>query len=334
MKFTIGISEECFKNIQKTGVETVQRDNIKNVENFRILKSDMLIGSYDRHISIYCPSEEVANIEFSLPKYLFGENIHMINSDQVVEIVGKVYRDFSSKFGSIQPFNDWIIKRLDLCYVWKLSGKKEEAQILLVLKSLEYLNKTKKHLYDTSVMWTGQAYSFKYYLKRPEFLRNDFKQLEKENKINLAHKLLKEAEHILRFEITFRSARVKTLLGSSSPKFGDLVNGNKPLEDLVFETLDYYQKRIFKVNPKIQNKVNTFDLLRNKYGKIKARRLEEFWNMYQSDNVSKARIKDNYSSSQLWRISRDLRDAGIGISSSISIDLSIDKNKLLAKVAR
>jgi hypothetical protein len=165
-------------------------------------------------------------------------------------------------------------------------------------------------------------------------LKNDFRQLVKEKKINLAHDLLKEAEHILRFEITFRSARVKTLLGSSSPKFSDLVSGSKPLEDLVFETLDYYQKRIFKVNPIIQNKINMFDLLRNKYGVKKARGLEEYLNMYQSDIFSKIRSKDNYSASQRWRILRDIKEAGVGISSNISFDLSIDKNKLLAKVAR
>jgi hypothetical protein len=103
----------------------------------------------------------------------------------------------------------WELYRADICYAWRFPSQDSAQQYLDSLKHLHYPRKAPA-IYATSVVFSGTTYSFKFYLKLPEFRTHDLKELRKSKaSIEWMNHLEDLADGVLRCEATLRRKWLK-----------------------------------------------------------------------------------------------------------------------------
>lgn len=323
--FWVNITKDQFSLIQKRSIEYTVKDNDSNLIKYHGIKNNLNIGSFDRHIGIRC-NEEIARLEFSLAKQYFGHNIALLYPSQVVSALDLVFSHLKEYYGDFPHYSKWNLCRLDLCYAWKLPDKETANKVLEQLKLLEYPRKS-KHPYPTSVMWRGRHFSPKFYLKEPEFLRNDFNNNREEYQNadpDYVNRLFELCTGNLRFEITFRSEMLRTLFGNKSILDYRLLLNKQDLTDILNR---YLNRLLSNFSRKAVNDRDVLSKLKQKHGQKRSIRLFEFYNLYFSDESNDRKsLLDNYHPSTIWRKKRDIASAGIGLPNlnlPFEIDLSI-----------
>ena len=147
-------------------------------------------------------------IELSLPKFWYGHNILLIYDfiTPIQELKKILEKQLRCKFTDI--FN-WKVLRLDLCYAWRCPNQSIAESLLESLKKLHFPYK-KPTIYESGILFKGATYSFKFYLKQPEFFNHDRKILIK-SKCNLEwiNHLEKMSEGIIRCEALLRYKYLK-----------------------------------------------------------------------------------------------------------------------------
>ncbi len=151
-------------------------------------------------------------LEFSVPKYWYGHNIHLLYDfvTPLNHLRERLNQQFGFKGrGQLIDVGDWHVMRADVCYAWRFPSQKLAKQFLDSLKRLHFPRK-KPIIYDDSILFAGKTYSFKVYLKLPEFKAHDRKELLKGNAnlewINYCEAL---ADGIVRVEATLRRQYLK-----------------------------------------------------------------------------------------------------------------------------
>jgi hypothetical protein len=146
-------------------------------------------------------------VELSLPKLLYGHNIHLLYNFTVAiarlkEMLEKRFNlQTRAKFVDI---NQWQVWRVDCCYAWRTPNQQIAQQLLDSLKHLHYPRKDRV-IYATSIMFGGSTYSVKFYLKLPEFEQHDRKALLKAKaRLEWVNCLEQKADGVLRYEATLR----------------------------------------------------------------------------------------------------------------------------------
>jgi hypothetical protein len=166
-------------------------------------------------------------VELSLPKFMYGDNIRLLHNwqgalDRLQEILNKSLRPKGSRrFG---PWQEWTLIRVDPCYAWKFPSQELAQSYLDSLKRHPYPNK-KRTIYDTTIMFAGDTYSAKFYLKHPEFVVNDKKKLKRGVRLEYVDLLESHASGVLRFEATLRQKYLRR-------------NGIETLGDLTTESME------------------------------------------------------------------------------------------------
>lgn len=146
-------------------------------------------------------------LEFSIPKFWYGHNIRLLHDFMIPlrELRASLNRQFNLKRLPLPDPAEWTVMRLDPCYAYRFPNQKASQLYLDGLKHLSYPKK-KPILYETSIVFPGQTYSLKFYLKHPEFRQHDMKALIKSGSalewVNLLEDL---ARGVLRCEATLRS---------------------------------------------------------------------------------------------------------------------------------
>jgi hypothetical protein len=160
----------------------------------------------------YIKSECRLTLEFSVPKYWYGHNIHLLYDfvTPLDHLRGLLNRQFGFKGrGKLVDTGDWHVMRADVCYAWRFPSQKLAKRFLDSLKRLHFPRK-KPIIYDDSILFTGKTYSFKVYLKLPEFKAHDRKEMLKGNAslewINHCEAL---ADGVVRVEATLRRQYLK-----------------------------------------------------------------------------------------------------------------------------
>lgn len=174
-------------------------------------------NSYHRELRWEVPHDYIENecrltLEFSVPKYWYGHNIHLLYDfatplnhlrdlmNQRLEFKGK---------RKLVDTACWNVLRADFCYAWRFPSQKLAQRFLDSLKRLHFPRK-KPIIYDDAILFVGKTYSVKVYLKLPEFKAHDRKELLKSGAslewIDYCEKL---ADGVLRFEVTCRSQFLK-----------------------------------------------------------------------------------------------------------------------------
>lgn len=151
-------------------------------------------------------------IEFSIPKYWYGHNIRLLYDFLApLQLLKQTLEDqFGLKGkGRLADVETWGLARLDICYAWKLPSQKLAQSYLDSLKRLHFPWK-KPIIYPTAILFPGKTYSAKFYLKLPEFMQHDRKEMLKSHAalewVDYCENL---AEGVLRNEITCRQRFLK-----------------------------------------------------------------------------------------------------------------------------
>jgi hypothetical protein len=151
-------------------------------------------------------------LEFSVPKYWYGHNIHLLYDfvTALCHLKQGLERQFKLKTRAQLPdVMTWQVFRVDVCYTWRFPTQQACHQYLESLKRLRFPQK-KPIIYPTSIMFAGRTYSLKFYEKLPEFKQHDLKEMVKAKTdvawINHCEDL---ADGALRVEATLRRQYLK-----------------------------------------------------------------------------------------------------------------------------
>jgi hypothetical protein len=151
--------------------------------------------------------ETFLTVELSLPKFLYGHNIHLLYNFTVAiaRLKELLEKQFSLKTrAKFVDIGYWQVWRVDCCYAWRTPDQKIAQQVLDSLKHLHYPRK-KPIIYPTSIVFVGRTYSIKFYLKLPEFKAHDLKALLKAKaSLEWVNHLEQKADGVLRYEATLR----------------------------------------------------------------------------------------------------------------------------------
>jgi len=319
VRFRIKITSNVYELIQKKSIDFTKYDNTSGIEIFRISKNEIPLGSFDRKVSVFCPDVDLCFLEFSVPKFINGQNVFLINFDDFHWAIHKVYDLLVEFFGDFTHYDEWEVMRLDLCYAWKFQ---EEANANLMLELLSSFNfsRKKKSVYDTSVMYIGQNYSLKFYLKYPEFYKHDFRILRDFGHENFAYRMLDISRGVLRFEVTLRRKYLVYHLGLKHIYLRDLKNDR--LWDILIKLFSKYMGGF---NLKYKQKSEIKQMLLTYWGKQKGRRLYMFYVFMITEG--KKVSKQFYSPSTVYQYMRELKEANIPLTfeelKTYDMDLSI-----------
>ena len=206
-------------------------------KEFDLIRGSIKLPSSHYNISFaYYKQRETIEINVSIPKYLYGTNLHQfIISPQDQNWSAGAYniefqkKELWSKFYNwLKQFNreimyekisidDYRIKRIDFCYnlIFKNVVELEHYYERLKMIKMKYLreNSEKHYSYMSSLFYVGKGWSFKIYKKGVEFRKNDLLKLEKFNDIHSKSnvnkfkidKLTNIADRILRYEMTMQN---------------------------------------------------------------------------------------------------------------------------------
>ena len=157
---------------------------------------------------IYVDDDTYLTVELSLPKYWYGHNIHLLFDwySAIEELRKQFQRQLNCIFPSI---DNWKVWRADICYAWRCPSQQLAQSLLDSLKKLDFPYK-KKVIRDESISFPGSTYSFKFYLKYPEFKAHDRKALLQDNaRLEWIEYLEKKADGVIRCEATLRRKYLK-----------------------------------------------------------------------------------------------------------------------------
>lgn len=296
----------------KNNLTRFRKEDLKSGKiEFEFFTANIELGSYHRIIMIKSTDNpQGLFVEFSMPKYEKGNNVEMIHPNNLIIIMEKLYIEICRYMNYELPhFSMWPVYRLDVCYNWILKDIDEAKQALSFIKRLDYPRKTRFE-YETSIMYKGSSYTIKFYLKGPEFRKNDYKKLP----IEIASELQNWANKILRFEVNLKRTHLQELLGYDKVFIEHITN-----EETILEILIHYLKRVFfYVNTKTMEDSEIEAVLFDKFTKQKATRLFSFHKEYYGDGPIKEMYKrGGLNRTTIYRYKKDLKLAGIGFSSPL-----------------
>lgn len=158
--------------------------------------------------------------ELSLPKFWYGQNIHLLYN--YINVLQQFRKQLNYQLHCrLAAVEEWELFRVDPCFAWRCPTQAISQQILDSLRQLHYPRK-ELHAQRTSIMFTGKTYSFKIYLKLPEFIKHDRKALLQDNaSLEWVNYLENLATGVIRCEATLRR---KYLKRQGITKVADLLN--------------------------------------------------------------------------------------------------------------
>lgn len=323
IRFKIKLTVFQQDKIKSKSVQVSKVDNQTSTLKYRIYNTDLILGSYDRNINIFL-NESFNNycfLEFSLPKFYFGHNVFLINLEQTYNVLFNLQHDLEKFFGDFPTFDTWEITRLDLCYSWRFMSQDVAEKILEIIRSYKF-SKKKVSNYETSIMMKGSAYSIKWYLKKPEFYYHDYRELVRAGREEYAYNTSMIADGVLRFEVTMRHAQLKFVLNK------DIITIKDVTEDFCISELQKYFKKFFKgENLSFMTSQTVLNKLLNRYPNRKALLLYEFYLTFHGlTTFEQKKYLEIKNKKTVWRLQKQLRDAGVGIptsDSSLDLDFSI-----------
>ena len=151
-------------------------------------------------------------VELSLPKFWYGHNINLLYGwlPSLELLRSHLNKQLRLKTRLALPDIDaWELRRVDICYAWRFPEQNLAQLFLDSLKALHFPNK-KPIIYPESILFKGNTYSVKFYLKLPEFKTHDLKELLKQKaSFEWIEHLESIATGVLRMEVTLRHRYLK-----------------------------------------------------------------------------------------------------------------------------
>ena len=150
------------------------------------------------------------DLELSLPKLMRGHNIELLHNPVDALHFLKAQLELEFEF-ILPPLDLWFVSRLDVCHAYRFPTQEIAQLVIEGLKSKKFPWK-KAHIYDTSIHYPGKEYTFKVYLKQPEYKVNS---LRKDAKIvgERADLWWNYAAGVLRIEIGLKNRALSKVTG-------------------------------------------------------------------------------------------------------------------------
>ncbi|MDX9697229.1 MAG: hypothetical protein RBT49_15670 [Bacteroidales bacterium] len=283
------------RNLDETKIFEFSCQKVGNLK-YRYFKDVITVGSWSRDLNFVIRDDLTLVFEFSLPKFYFNHNLHLASFEMINDALNDIRKSFLS-ICDIPEIDDWDCMRIDLCDYLDTT---DAYHSLSLLKHISFPRK-KSYYYDTSVMYVGNSYSTKVYLKYPEFMINDFMAIKKVD-LGYAMQLKNLADNKLRVETTYRSKWLKENLGTiKTPKIKDIIiKKNKLINHFKYTK----KKLLLNVNPMLMVQKNLLKELKQLYPKKKntALRIYQFYVLYYNTyDFNKRAIEQLYSKSTICR---------------------------------
>lgn len=223
LKFAIPLSDKQYNRIRNIALNSDREQWSLLTPTTGELRFKRLIGlaetdqqSFHREIMWDIPGHYILDqtplvVEFSLPKFWYGHNISLLY-DPITPLnhfKKLLEQQLQLTRLKLPPIDTWVLKRADLCYAYKCPSQVVAQAVLDSLKHLHYPRK-KPAIYPTGILFTGRAYSVKFYLKLNDFRSHDMVALLKDKAAyEWVNYLEQKADGILRYEATLRSQYLK-----------------------------------------------------------------------------------------------------------------------------
>lgn len=147
-------------------------------------------------------------VELSLPKFWYGHNIRLLYNfvDALRELKKIFEKQLHCRFIDVMK---WQLFRVDVCYNWQCPNQETAQKLINSLKRFHFPRK-QPVIYSSTVLFKGTTYSLKFYLKLPEFIKNDKDALLKENaSLEWVNHLENLADGVIRCEAILRRRYLK-----------------------------------------------------------------------------------------------------------------------------
>jgi hypothetical protein len=156
----------------------------------------------------YIPEQTFLTLEFSIPKFWYGHNIHLLYGyvDALQQLKKLLEKQLNLRLPDVMQ---WKVSRVDCCYAWRTPTQQLAQQMLDALKCLHFPRK-KPIIYPTSLVFSGATYTVKFYLKYPEFRQHDMKALINDKySMEYVNHLEELSKGVIRYEATLRRQYLK-----------------------------------------------------------------------------------------------------------------------------
>lgn len=167
--------------------------------------------------------------EFSVTKLWYGHNIRLLYDwpQALRHFRDLLNRQFDLKRCKLPEVETWEVWRADPCYAFQFPTQ-QTAQLYLDSLKRQRFPRKQPTINKSSIFFGGGTYSFKVYLKQPEFMAHDRRELLKQKaSLEWVEYLERISEGILRVEATLRR---KYLQRNGIKVVGDMIGNRKWLE--------------------------------------------------------------------------------------------------------
>jgi len=304
IRFKVAITERNYKILEKFSNQVTSYDHPNKRKIFDIFKIHKNIGSFNRKINIFLSDYDCCFLELSLPKYIHGDNVFMLDVSKLKEYIYILADELHRTFDGFPFPVFWELERIDLCYAWKTENDMAARHMLSLIETIQYPRR-QTYRYGTSIMFLGQNDSLKFYMKHPEVYEHDFKEVKKTD-YDRAIDILNKAEGVLRFEVTMRKKAIIEHFGTQF--LTEAFNYTN-----ILRILNMYLEKILRLkNNDIVSREDAVKRLFKLYTPAKAARLYQFMTLYYGGTPT-----DHLILSRLTRATKSynliqLKKAGIG----------------------
>lgn len=229
-----------FLKKESYNIETAKAFMHNNLE-YNFTKKHLHFAMYfpSSHYLLHCDLDDVRNeikFNFSVPKFYYGINLmpnfyhHIINQEVIYDqklsvenckksfliLLNSIFESCNLLFedGGIPVeamLQNITIFRVDICKNYLFTDKEEAINYLDMLRKIKvpYKSLYAPRIYETSILWVFDSYSLKVYHKGSE-ARKELEKLEQYTKGEKTF-LCSIADRTLRYELTFRTQKIKDL---------------------------------------------------------------------------------------------------------------------------
>lgn len=327
VKIVTMIDKKTFDIIQSSSVVKSSHDNATG-ELFYMFLNDSCSGSYDSSLSIKVNEGVKYNfpygtyyieLEGSYHKIKLGYNSHngFYNLVSIsLEMIKLVEQKYNIKLPSIQH---WFLQRVDIAKVFDLGSQENVVTYINNLKCCDFPRRKLQHYENEALYLAGSTSTIKIYNKFLEFRKHDIKKFY--NTEFDIDNYLKEIKNYIRFECEIKKRKLVYLYGKKFIRVCCV--DYKELENIWVEEF----KKLFKIIDNdleiVQNREMIKQRLNEKYSRIRAKNLFNFYLLITVQGLST--IKANNNRSMYYKNLSDLRKAGIDFNQKLSVDL-VEKN--------
>jgi len=203
-------------------------------------------------------------LEFSLPKILWGHNLHSAGLALIYDAMYIVKQAVEEKHDCLLPkMHEWYCYRIDTCANYVLSSEQEVRNYIYYLSKLDYPRREPIRYGDSGIYFASRQNTLKIYAKGPEFKSHDRKRFQDSDGLDL----YEQAQRILRLEVEHK-LRIRYITRQYNRQLEDITDDKGQALSLAYlnhqidrlaeaksvldSSLEKIDKRIATVKNKIQ----------------------------------------------------------------------------------